>query len=74
MVIDTIEAEIYLFDKDKLVCYRTNWNASINYFPKDVPIDIPDIIFQMESGLYGVRDKSGKFDEDRYKKLCFLLK
>ena len=28
----------------------------------------------MGSGLYGVRDKSGKFDEDRYKKTMSFAK
>lgn len=30
---------------------------------------MPDIVFQISSGLYGARDKSGKFDEDRYQKV-----
>ena len=30
---------------------------------------IPDITFQMGSGLYGVRDKKGNFDEERYEKV-----
>lgn len=30
---------------------------------------MPDIIFQISSGLYGARDKNGKFDEERYKKV-----
>jgi glutamate synthase domain-containing protein 2 len=74
MVIDTIDAESYLFDKDTLVCYRVNWNAPLEVFPKDVPSDLPDIIFQMGSGLYGVRDSTGKFDEERYKKTMSFAK
>ncbi len=74
MVVDTIDSESYLFDKETLVCYRVNWNAPIEAFPKEVPSDIPDIIFQMGSGLYGVRDKDGNFDEDRYKKTMSFSK
>jgi glutamate synthase domain-containing protein 2 len=74
MVVDTIDSESYLFDIDTLVCYRVNWNAPLEAFPKNVPSDIPDIIFQMGSGLYGVRDKTGKFDEDRYKKTMAFSK
>ncbi|PHQ66034.1 MAG: FMN-binding glutamate synthase family protein [Sulfurimonas sp.] len=74
MVVDTIDAESYLFDKEALVCYRVNWNAPLEVFPKEVPSDIPDIIFQMGSGLFGVRDKHGNFDEDRYKKTMSFAK
>ena len=62
----------YLFDKESIVCYRVNWDAPIDKFPKEIPEDIPDIIFQIGSGLYGVRDKDGGFDKERYKKtMCF---
>jgi len=72
MILYSKDAESYLFDCDKLVCYRVNWDAPLNVFPDKVPQDIPDIIFQMGSGLYGVRDKNGKFDETRYQKsMCF---
>ena len=68
IVIYTSDAESYLFDEEALVCYRVNWDAPLESFPKEVPSDIPDIIFQIGSGLYGVRDKEGNFDEQRYKK------
>ena len=68
MVIRESTAESYLFDEKVLVCYRVNWKAALSSFPEEVPNDIPDIIFQMGSGLYGVRNSSGEFDEDRYKK------
>jgi len=72
LVIHSNDSESYLFDRDRLVCYRVNWNAPLSSFPSSVPSDIPDIIFQMGSGLYGVRDKAGIFDEERYKKsMCF---
>ena len=62
------EADTYIFDFDALLFYRPNWYAPIENFPKSVPDDMPDIIFQMSSGLYGVRDKEGNFNEDRYLK------
>ncbi|MDQ7043754.1 MAG: FMN-binding glutamate synthase family protein [Sulfurimonas sp.] len=72
LVIYTADAESYLFDEETVLFYRINWYAPLSAFPKSVPRDIPDIIFQMGSGLYGVRDKDGTFDEDRYiKTMCF---
>ena len=66
------EAETYILDMDKKRFYRPNWDAPLESFPKDVPSDMPDIVFQISSGLYGARDKNGKFDEDRYQKvMCF---
>ncbi|MDD2448596.1 MAG: FMN-binding glutamate synthase family protein [Sulfurimonas sp.] len=59
----------YIYDTDSHVLFRVNWNASLESFPKEVPQDIPNIIFQMSSGLYGVRDASGKFDELKYQKV-----
>ncbi|MDT8339291.1 MAG: FMN-binding glutamate synthase family protein [Sulfurimonas sp.] len=66
MVILSSDAESYLFDEEHKVCYRVNWNAPLEAFPKEIPSDVPDIIFQIGSGLYGVRDKQGGFDEQRY--------
>ncbi|MFK5938451.1 MAG: FMN-binding glutamate synthase family protein, partial [Sulfurimonas sp.] len=74
MIIDAKDAESYLFDNEKLVCYRVNWKAPLEKFPKEVPSDLPDIIFQMGSGLYGVRHHDGSFDEDRYKKTMSFCK
>lgn len=59
----------YLYDPTSHVLFRVNWNAPLESFPKDVPNDIPNIIFQMSSGLYGVRDKDANFDELKYKKV-----
>ena len=74
MVIHTVDSESYLFDEEEKVCFRVNWKAPLEHFPKVVPSDIPDIIFQMGSGLYGVRNKDGKFDEERYKKSMSFAK
>jgi len=62
------EAETYAFDKNEDVFHRINWDAPIENFPEDVPEDMPDITFQISSGLYGARDKQGNFDPDRYAK------
>jgi len=59
----------YLYDKKSHVLFRINWDAPLEAFPKEVPESLPDIVFQMSSGLYGVRDKEGKFDEERYAKV-----
>ena len=64
-----LEAETYILDKEKEQFYRPNWNAPLEAFPKEIPLDMPDVIFQISSGLYGARDKNGKFDEERYKKV-----
>ncbi len=59
----------YLYDPVSHILFRINWNAPLSSFPKEVPKDMPEIIFQIGSGLYGVRDKEGKFDFDRYSKV-----
>lgn len=69
MVLDPKEEDTFLFDPDSLYCYRVNWDAPLEAFPTSVPDDLPDIILQVGSGLYGVRDKAGKFDPERYKKV-----
>ncbi|WP_428025171.1 glutamate synthase-related protein [Arcobacter sp.] len=63
------EAETYIFDLQSKLFHRVNWDAPLECFPDEVPSDIPDIIFQISSGLYGARDKNGKFDPLRYKKV-----
>ena len=64
-----LEAETYILDMENKIFYRPNWNAPLEDFPVQVPEDMPDIIFQISSGLYGARDKEGKFDPDRYQKV-----
>lgn len=59
----------YLYDADSHVLFRINWKANIKNFPKKVPQSLPNMIFQMSSGLYGVRDEDGKFDEVKYQKV-----
>jgi glutamate synthase domain-containing protein 2 len=63
------EAETYILDMSKKIFYRPNWNLPLSAFPDEVPEDMPDIIFQISSGLYGARDLDGKFDPQRYQKV-----
>ncbi len=62
-------ANTYIFDNDTMVLFRVDWNAPLETFPQEVPDSIPNLIFQMSSGLYGVRDEKGEFDPERYKKV-----
>ncbi|MEA3370150.1 MAG: FMN-binding glutamate synthase family protein, partial [Campylobacterota bacterium] len=59
----------YIYDTKSHVLFRVKWSADLESFPKEVPNDIPNMIFQMSSGLYGVRDENGLFDELRYQKV-----
>ena len=68
------EAETYVFDLKSQLFHRPNWDAPLESFPKEVPADMPDIILQLSSGLYGARDKDGKFDPDRYQKTMRFCK
>ncbi|MEN4053407.1 MULTISPECIES: FMN-binding glutamate synthase family protein [Sulfurimonas] len=68
MVVLCGAADSYLFDKEEILFYRVDWSAPLDVFPSEIPDDIPDTILQIGSGLYGVRDTDGNFDEERYKK------
>jgi glutamate synthase domain-containing protein 2 len=68
------QIDTYIFDFESLTFFRPNWSAPLENFPNKVPEDMPDIIFQMSSGLYGVRDKDGNFDEQRYQKTMSFCK
>ena len=74
MVLPTDFEDTYIFDDEEMVFFRPNWDAPLEDFPKEVPEDMPDIIFQLSSGLYGARDKEGNFDEERYKKTMAFCK
>ncbi len=58
----------YIYDTKTHVLFRVNWDAPLESFPKEVPESLPDMIFQISSGLYGVRDSEGNFDPIRYQK------
>ncbi|WP_373031882.1 glutamate synthase-related protein [Sulfurovum sp.] len=69
MVVRQKDRGSFIFDNKKLVYFRVDWTKTIDSFPMHVPAGVPDITFQMGSGLYGVRDEAGKFDEVRYQKV-----
>jgi len=62
-------ANTYIYDPDTNILFRINWEAPLEDFPSAVPEELPDLVFQISSGLYGVRDKNGNFDATRYKKI-----
>jgi glutamate synthase domain-containing protein 2 len=66
--------DTYVFNKKNESFYRPNWDAPLENFPQEVPSDMPEIILQISSGLYGVRTKDGKFDVERYKKQMSFCK
>ena len=66
--------DTYVFNRQKESFYRPNWDAPIDNFPDEVPSDMPEIILQISSGLYGVRTKDGKLDIERYKKQMSFCK
>ncbi|TNF43754.1 MAG: FMN-binding glutamate synthase family protein [Epsilonproteobacteria bacterium] len=68
------ENNTYIYDAVTHILFRVNWKAPLSVFPVEVPESLPDTIFQMSSGLYGVRDHDGKFDEDRYAKVMRFCK
>ena len=74
VLLHTKTENTYIYDKETHVLFRVNWKAPLDAFPKEVPESIPDIIFQMSSGLYGVRDKDGQFDEERYEKVMHFCR
>ena len=69
MVVRSKERGTFIFDNIKLQYFRINWDKELMYFPKEVPHTVPDITFQIGSGLYGVRDEDGNFDDERYQKV-----
>jgi len=66
--------DTYIFNKSSLEFFRPNWNEPLENFPKTVPEDMPDIIFQMSSGLYGCRNQNGTFNDEKYQKTMTFCK
>jgi len=64
----------YIYDTTSHVLFRVNWDAKLEDFPQSVPTSLPNMIFQMSSGLYGVRDKDRNFDPLRYQKVMKFCK
>jgi glutamate synthase domain-containing protein 2 len=69
MVVRQNDRGSLIFDNIRLLYFRIDWTADIATFPTEVPTSVPDITFQMGSGLYGVRHHDGTFNEERYQKV-----
>jgi len=69
MVVRQKDKGSFIFDNKKLLYFRIDWQKDLTSFPTSVPEGVPDITFQMGSGLYGVRNDEGTFDEVRYQKV-----
>ena len=69
MVVRQKDRGTFIFDSQKRCFFRIDWEKPLALFPKEVPQSLPDIVFQMGSGLYGVRDANGAFDPKRYQKV-----
>jgi glutamate synthase domain-containing protein 2 len=74
MVIRDIDKETYSFDAHRMLLYRIDWRQPLVHFPTKPLENIPDIVLQIGSGLYGVKDKDGEFDELRYQKVMKFCK
>ena len=74
MVLQRDDVESFNFDKQSKCFFRINWKSPLESFPQSIPEDVPDIIFQMGSGLYGVKHHDGSFDELRYEKIMRFCK
>ena len=68
------EAETYVLDPKNKVFYRPNWDAPLDAFPEEVPEDMPDIIFQISSGLFSVRNHDATFNPEKYQKVMKFCK
>lgn len=74
MVLQREDNESFNFDNKYVLFYRINWKHDLEAFPSEIPDDVPDITFQMGSGLYGVKHHDGSFDELRYAKIMSFCK
>ena len=64
----------YIYDSVNHSLFRLNWQAPLSAYPENVPKDMPDLVLQIGSGLYGVRNEKGEFDEVRYAKAMRFCK
>ncbi|QOR62987.1 FMN-binding glutamate synthase family protein [Sulfurovum indicum] len=69
MVVRQKDRGTFIFDDEQLLYFRINWESDLEHFPIEVPKGLPDIVFQIGSGLYGVQDADGSFDAVRYQKV-----
>ncbi len=74
------QRDLYLFCLAKWVYYKIDWDAPIEHFPKpeELTEDFGNIILQIGSGLYGLREKrkdgTVKLDWDRFKKVTSFVR
>ncbi len=68
MMLNDKAENTFIYDPSSHALFRVKWDAPLETFPTEVPSDMPDLTLQIGSGLYGVRDKDGKFDPLRYEK------
>lgn len=67
--------DLYLFCKEEFLFYAINWDSDLKNFPKPNELDdsYGSVIFQVGSGLYGLRKKSKdgsmELDFERFKKI-----
>jgi len=63
--------DLWLFDKKYFCFYTINWDAPLSDFPEKISDGAGQIIFQIGSGLYGLRDPHDpkKFNFDRFQKI-----
>ncbi len=67
--------DLFLFDVDHFLFYSIDWDAPIENFPKpeELSDDFGHIIFQVGSGMYGMRKKTAdgsfEFNFDRFQKI-----
>lgn len=72
--------DLYLFNEEAFVFYTIDWQAPLEAFPKpeDLTDDYGHLIFQVGSGLYGLRKKtpdgSFDFDYDRFQKIASFVR
>jgi len=68
--------DLYLFDEKAFVFYTIDWDADVKDFPtpEQLTEEYGDIIFQVGSGMYGLRKKtqdgSFEFNFDRFQKIA----
>ena len=74
MVVRQKDRGSFIFDNQKLLYFRIDWKQKLSSFPATVPSVLPDITFQIGSGLYGVRHHDGTFDSERYQKVMRFAK
>ena len=69
MVVRQKDRGSFVFDRARPAYFRIDWSSPLESFPENIPEGIPDITFQIGSGLFGVRDEKGNFSDELYQKV-----